>query len=387
MYKIVFSCVIFTFAFLSCSKTSNEVKLCSYKNPSKETQLINEFSIPVDTIQYKHKYQSILDELYLGLDRGRNSIDIFNLEEESYLGSITLPQDGSENSIQISDFYAHSKDSIFIFSEREYKLFIININGEVKDRRLFRNRSLESLHENEIIVGIESWIAQIYYDEYSKRLFFPVVPYEPQSADGFYNQQFILIYSLTNDEFEDLTGYYPSHYSDQFKTPTTDVGWNYIINSSADSSIYVSFSYSNEVMKINWHKNKVEKTFYVCSNYKNEFKNYDKDPNDIQETRNFVFENGIYLRPVYNKKNKRYYFPIRHDQPLKSVEGKFNLPLAASWSLIECDKNFKSLAEVKMEKGEFDFFNLHAFDEGVLVSRENNDTDEDYLKFHLYKIP
>lgn len=393
-FKLMYAAFFcYALLFVACSSNRAEPVECNNVNAIVTPKLVKSIKIPVDTIQYKHYYKSVFngeEDLYLGLDKGRNAIDVFNISKETYMHSIHLPNDGSPGSIQISDFYIHNLDTIFLFDVQAYKLFLVDIYGVVKQQKLLRNKELYELHNSKKIYGIESWIARMYYDKYTKTILFSTDPYILAGNTGFFEQKFILPYSLKDSVFKQLVGINPPSFTLDFQTPSNDIGCYHIVNSFADSTLLISYLQSHSKQIFNWIKDSVAANICTKSNYLAlEFKKYEDELSDTKKSYHYQIQNGSYDVAFYHPFEKNYYFIATHNQPLKNLEGKLNDGMSLNWSVIKFDSNFNEVGEAKFPPKIYVPYDVFPCKEGILISKENDlnpNDDENYLEFDIYVL-
>ena len=378
--------------FLSC-QTNDQTINCESIQTNLNVEKGRMLEIPVKSLQYDHYYKNILQIdgswIYFGLDKGRNAIDIFNISQQKYLKSLEYRRDGSPGSLQISDFFPVSMDSIILFSEQEYKLIITDIAQSYNTEYLLHSDKIEKLHDSGTIQGIESKVARLYYDRINQYVLFPVIPGKNFDEEGFYNQKYILVYNLSTSTFSTLAGLWPENYKENNKTPYSREGWFFFFPSTIKNTVNLSFIGSNQVYTLNYLTNEVVESAIICSNYKHSFHSFHGDFNNRRDIDKFFIENGRFEQPYFDEKEELYYFPVFHDQEYKNKDGELNSMFDAPWSIIQTSKNFEVKGEFQFEGASYYPLSIAVFQNHLLVSKENpvsKENQEDLLQYQQFEI-
>ena len=391
--RIVLSCITGILLLLACNNENpNNVITCN-TNPSIVLTKTKTVRIPVDTIQYKHFASNVYSNdtllYYFGLDRGRNAIDIFDINNEVYLASLDFSKEGSPNPLSVTDFYVHNLDSIFVFSSDSYRLQLITIDGNVKYNQVVDNRAINELHYNKSIIGLEPIPAHIYYDASNECIWIPATPYKREGEDNFFDQSFLIGYKFAENKLLSFSGQYPKQFSDKNQTPFTQSAWFDILTSPAKNQFKILFFGSPYVMNYDWVKDTVIGYNCIQSNYlPKEPLEFKGDLESRMERKRFRIKNGLYLSAL-GQFGAYKYFPVRHPQPLKKVSGHLNDFYSSSWSVVVLDNDWNTVGEMKFPADTYDIYNLHNTTHGFLVSKENPNNDkneEDYLEFEIYNF-
>ncbi len=354
-------------------------------------ELAKTINIPVDTLQYKHLVTGVYSNdstlLYFGLDAGRNALDVFDLLQEKYLRTIYFSLPYTRKPIKVDDFYVLSPDSIFVFSSYSYKLQIISINGQLIDDVRIVDDKLEKLHNGQII-GLEPLPARMVYDRYNKAIWLPATPGKLEGDPDFFEQPFLLAFSLESHHTLTLCGAYPFHYDNDRQTPFTQSAWFTIVEVRSLDELMLQFYGSPYLLRYNWHQQKVMASYCIKSRFVDfPFPVFKGDLRSYKERRQYRLVNGLYLA-ISGITGPYRYFPVRHAQELLAPDGLQNDFYTPGWSVIVTDTAWNVLGEMEFPGNKYDIYNLHNTAQGLLVSKENpnnRDNDEDILEFEVYR--
>ncbi|MGM0579399.1 MAG: DUF4221 family protein [Bacteroidota bacterium] len=382
--------VFILFLFTTC--TSNTVEnLCNSDHEVIKPTIVEDVKIIVEGKQYSHEISQTAYfknvDWYFGLDYSRNCIDIIDLTNQEFQKSLCLKNDGSEGSIDVTDFYFHNKDSIILFSEQG-KIQIRNIKGSLINEISLRTERLMEWSKDELTAGLGDSEAKIFFDPHKNYLYIPSMPPVYYNDNNYYSAPTILLFDISNEEFIDYGTLVPDDVKNHEVTPTSRNDWYNIINSFEDGDILVSYFDSQFYSK---GKLNIEDSLkMICRRshfYNQEIQTLDM--NDFNKEREYIFKKGIYAKSFFHSKYKRYVNSVRHNQEYKNSEGKVNNPFQADFSILVLDENFNALQEFKIPSGKYNFNKVYPHSEGILIMKENpNDenNEEDLLEFSVFAI-
>lgn len=381
--------IVFSILFSCENKTL--LKQCNIDHKLINPKKIEEISIDVKGLQYKHKkaHSAYYDDenWYIGLDQVRNSLDFFDLTNKKYHRSILINNDGSTGSIEVTDFYFHNKDSIILFSEQG-KIQIRDIKDSIINEISLRTETLMEWSQNELTAGLGNSEANIFFDSYKNYLFIPSIPPVYYSDDNYYSAPTILAFDLNKREFVNYGTLVPDDIRNSKVSPTTRNDWYNIVNSSGDGDILVSYFDSQFYSKGKLNNEDSLKMICRRSHFYNQEITH-IDMNEFNKEREYISKKGIYVRSFYHAKFEKYINSVRHNQEYKNTEGKVNNPYHADFSILVLDENFNALQEFKIPTGKYNFNKVYPHSEGILIMKENpNDenNEEDLLEFSVFAI-
>jgi|GEM_PF-6349577 hypothetical protein len=391
-YQVKIFPSIFFIPFLFTSCTSNTVEnLCNSDHEVKEAETVRDIKIDVEGKQYSHEiaqtsYFSNVD-WYFGLDNSRNCIDVIDLTNEKFQKSLIIKNDGSEGSIDVSDFYFHNRASIILFSEQG-EIQIRNIEDSLINEISLRTETILEWSKEDLTAGIGDSQANIFFDPHKNYLYIPNVPPVYYSDDNYYSAPTILAFDLNKEEFINYGTLVPDDIKNHKLTPTTRNDWYTIVNSFDDGDILVSYFDSQFYSK--GKLNNEDSLKMICRSshfYSQEIPPIDM--NDFNMEREYVIKKGIYVEGFFHPKYESYVNSVRHNQEFKNADGKVNNPFHADFSILILDENFNALEEFKIPTGKYNFNKVYPHSEGVLIMKENpnnENNEEDLLEFSVFAI-
>lgn len=148
---------------------------------------MEDVKIRIDTKTYPSysKFQNAFfeDSSYLaGFNRRTNSIDVFNLSSRMFSKHVNMDQKGPNGVGDVSGFYIHNWDSIFVFSY--FKLAIVDSSGLVSSSYDLFDLGIQDF-EGDASIGVDLGI-DLYYSRQRNSIF---VKYVPRNIE-FYSKEF-----------------------------------------------------------------------------------------------------------------------------------------------------------------------------------------------------
>lgn len=388
-YKVLF-CVFLLHLTAACSLHPEINNYCHDPDEIRKPEIISSIKIDVSQLQYKHGFVSTYfnDSLnwYIGLDEGKNNIDIFDFNTQSYFKTIHIPIDGPFGKIQISDFYFHNPDTIFIFSEIGQKLIITNLNAEV----IYQERvNLDAINKDtQLVLGIESFSGRMYYHQINKVVVLPAVPSIDISEVDYFNYNFLISFNIQEVNTTLLWGSYPPDYMKSKDAKDVSPVAQFFKISDYKDNLLVSFSASHTMLEFSPITGECIGVYCTRSQKISEIPKVNRDF-DVQQAFNYVRSEGYYLGHMFDTNSKQYIRVVKHGQPLKNVDNKINPYHAVSWSIIVFDEQLTAQYEMYFDPRIHDFTKILVSKHGLLVNRENElnpENNEDYLEFDVIKI-
>lgn len=380
MFSILFGC-----------ENKTLIKQCNIDHKLINSKKIEDITIDVKGLQYKHEqaHSAYYDDAnwYIGLDQVRNSLDFFDLTNKKFVKSILIKNDGSEGSMDVSDFYFHNKDSIILFSEQG-KIQIRDIKDSIINEISLRTQTLMGWSKDKLTIGLGNSSAKIFFDPHENHLYIPSIPPVYYSDDNYYSAPTIVAFDLNKEDFIDYGTLVPDDIKHHNLTPTTRNDWYNIVNSFEGGDILVSY-FDSQFYSKGKLDNK-DSLNLICR--KSQFYNQEIPPidmNDFNKEREYISKKGIYVKSFYHAKFEKYISSVRHNQEYKNAEGRVNNPYHADFSILVLDENFNALKEFKIPTGKYNFNKVYPHSEGVLIMKENpNDenNEEDLLEFSVFAI-
>jgi hypothetical protein len=384
-YYLFIACCL----LVSCQQ-STKVKI--QNDIVKKLQVSQSFDIKIDGEQYQHLAYQLKtengDEILFGLDHVNQKIDLINLSQGRYEHGIDF-SDAKNNFNEISQFFVHTADSIFLFSADLQTFWLINSRGE----NLNQWQPPYNLEDEEIaskynfinIYAIGQFNTRFFYDGKTKQLIFPVL----YMTDGYnilhnfaYKNPpigFLNLQDPTNTMH--LRGKFPINYQ-EVEVPF-DPASDFI---KVAGDIYQNFSFSDAIYSV------TDSTFFtVASTFKKEeFTKFQrgKDPSTKKQMQVYHFE-LMYeqLIPIPDKRRLARVVKLAQE---KNSGDKSNVHLQAPWTMIIYDLDKKMiLCEYLFPANKYDFHHIFFKKEGFYILKENPydlANDEEVFSLDYFKL-
>jgi hypothetical protein len=343
--------------------------------------------IPVDSsIVPKSKaifyLENEIDQNLIGfLNRG-NEIVIFDLDRLCVHKKIKLAREGAHGVGTVRGFWYHNLDSIFITSEGDKKIYLVNKSGEVIDRfpyhvtwdgmetgATFYSRS----HINTPLVIKDS---KIYLTNYL------LGNYGMYDINKFENQRLCIEVDLKTKIVKLLPLTYPKGYWD---------GVNYYEPSFARVFDGKRFVYL-------WRY--FDRILVTTDHFKGEYVPIQSKyigritkrplPTDLTEHMKRLLESGAFYNLIFDHFNEVYYifvYPgIKVDSSVDLFRSWDNLPV---FSVLILDHNFNRIGEILMPEKTYYLDNFFVGKKGLYLSRNNPDNpdfNENFLSFDVFQL-
>jgi hypothetical protein len=328
--------------------------------------------IPVDSTSWNHSLYPFFKEIgsaqyFITNNPILNGIDFYNLENRNLDNRIFFPKEGENGLLSIDGFFVKSKDSIFIFSKVDEKLFLINWNGEIKTSfKLPEAR--KKLNSN--------FFSQFFI--FKDQAVFKYTPFLPliKIADSLTSYSFDLVKrkgKVIGTPI--LSSMARENYPVSVWSEKSVEGHNgSIITRFGVVPLLFSYDLESATNKVFVLKSKFHKTLTSP---------WDGKGNSVNEDLK-----GKYLQTLYDPYRHFYYSVYSHETPVYNAMGELNNLDDRLMSIIIADTLFRYRGEVLLEKRKY-FRSLFVGKEGLYVSTANNhniDEKEDLMRFQLFKI-
>lgn len=392
-------CLALFLILLACDNSKYETQKCDNKHKTLEYAILKNLSINVTNAQYQHvATQTLISNntlYYYALDIERNSIDIFNLTSSQLDTTIVINSDGPNAVAGLSYMKVISPDSIYLMATYTNQLYLINSHAEVKQKWNFNNIDLPDSLRNSpnsaqsySLLGLampEFYNLPFWISKDGKELR-AIINYDNTYQDNReftyqYHKPPIVHFNLQKNQFIDFDGKYPSIYFKKYRPH--NAFHRFIVVNGYD---ILSFT-SSDLLFFSNTKN------FVCARSKFDPRKLTlfeegNEQDDEAEVNSYVTE-GTYSGLINDPYRKRIYRIYSHPQEKLNLEGKLNRKNETNWSILVLDYKGNLIGEVQFESGIYDYFNINAVPEGLLLSRENSsnpDNIEDLLEFDIIKI-
>lgn len=382
--KLVFYPAILFLCSLGCKQHSSESNMEYIEPEITDFSLLNRIVIPVDTLPSRFKYTTVVSNIYIGLDKQENALFFFDLENESFLKKIQKTLSGPE-AFRISDFSYVTKDSIFLVSDEQNLISLINGNGD----EYFRKNLTQSIYNSDIGWIESAHAKRIQYSKKESSLILPVYPDLAYTDSKFYDYGFLCKYNIESETLGEMWGTYPDGYGSDDKS-YYPLGMNFsyslenqhMLSFFNDHKIYLFDSTFQGISSIcEWRSNFLPEKFLRLS-----------VNHDFQEDVNYVNTEGFYFASKYDSNDSVLYRLVKHGQELKNKDGKLKRYNQSKWSVIygkPLNPSFP-VREVAFDSEKYLFIDWHLIGKNtILVSLENEfneENEENLLEFQIIKL-
>lgn len=241
----------------SCTKNQNYENLET--KPARNDRIefeIEDVNIAIDTITYPSysKFHNALfnDTSYLvGFSGRMNSLAFFNLSSKEFSKHVKIDRKGPNGIDQISSFYVHNWDSIFIFSY--FKLALIDSAGTVKSNYDLFELGIQDF-EGDASIQVDLGI-DLHYSRHRNSVFAKYVPKDvPFGSKEFYSKPFLAELSLDSLDLKTIPFKYSIYVRDNYlasmAVPHVSFEGSMIFCCFKGESNIYSFDLENERTKI-----------------------------------------------------------------------------------------------------------------------------------------
>jgi hypothetical protein len=330
--------------------------------------------IPVDTNSWNHSLYPVYKEIkgkeyFATINKILNGIDFYNLHNQELVNRIVFPKEGEYGISEIGGFYINSKDSIFVFSRNENKIFLSNWQGEaISSYRLPGQLAMKVVSSNFSKFFIEGDNAIIRY-----------IPFAPLHMIG----DSLTSYSFNlKDRKGKIIGapILPSVAKGNFENPI----WSEKSVKGANSSIITRFGLLPLIFNYDLNTGEI-RTFVLKSKYHRKL----ASPDDGKGSSMTPYLKDVYWLTLYDPYRSLYYSVFAHEMPeYDESTGEMNELDNKPMSIIIADTLFRYRGEILLENNTY-LRSMFVGKEGLYISTANNlnpDESEDLMRFQLFKV-
>jgi len=355
---------------LPTNNTKNGEQYSLIENPSKTIKLkIDEVTtIATAYIQYDDK----TNKLYM-LSENTNILNVFNLNEKKIIKKIKFKNEGPNSVGLISGFYYKNKDTIFVFSLWQNRIYLCDENAKIKNKY-----DLPDWKDSHFPVSIVKRFNKLYY--VNNKLYFsgdyapilkeknninPLVEYDISTKKAIHIGEVPVRLGYKN--WGNLTSTYIG-----FATPNSIVfGCNIL-----DSLVI----YNTRTKKINEFA--VKSKFFTVK----DIHPFSNSPNikakDYIERAKHQLSQPYYIGVLYDKYRKLYYVFVRYKSSYKNfISGKVQRT-----GIIILNNKFNKLGETIFTR--VGMSNSFITKDGLYIINENayNEIDDNYFQFDCFQL-
>ncbi|PKQ66751.1 DUF4221 family protein [Raineya orbicola] len=342
--------------------TLKEAKEQNFRN---KISVQKTLSIPLDSLtpQYIFNPQLIKEKELVFLNSKINSLDFYSIEDKRLIKRIKFAKEGENAVGKIYQFLYHNADSIFVVNSYQYKVFLIDETGKVKEKySLIKQKKHSATTAMPAIFPFNhSLILE------SNKLHIASSPDDDPYKDSFYQRKGLcIILNLKTKEFA-YAMEFPKIYKDKyFATPFNFFSRIFL---KKENKFVYSFLADKNIQITDMNHNLIEGKELDAPHFI-EIPSLKKRIIDSQENTNAFNQNARYAEMYYNPFTDEYYRGV--EIPL-SKDNKSKVYLAIF------DKNFNNIGEVliyESDKLTYNLLNAFFTSEGMWIQRITDNEDE-----------
>jgi len=351
------------FYLMACKQES---EMSSFKNRIK---ILKSFTLSLDSLTPNQlpTPQFIQNKSLAFLNSKNNSIDIYGIEEKKIIKRIKLLSSGENAVGKIQQFLYHNTDSIFVVNSYQYKAFLIDENGKIKEKYSLIKQNKHSpttampevfpFHCPPVLIG--------------KRLHIASAPDDNPYFDSFYQREALsIVLNLENKEIQ-----YKMRFSDlyQQKYFTNNLNFYSRIYLKNDNKFVYGF-FADQNLQITNAEYNLLKNIKLNSPHFIDIPSLKKRVESSQENTKIGNTNPTYFNIYHNHHKNEFYRIISIP-----ISNKTNKKTYFKGFLGIFDKDFENIGEVLLyetDKTNYNLMNLFFTPEGMWIQRSTDNEDE-----------
>lgn len=379
--------VLFVFLLLltfACNKNDGK-----FKQAITIAKIHND-SIPLDSMTspegndicfHEDKNNNIL--VYL-INRKTNSLYIYDWLSKKQLSKLSFQVEGPSGVGNVNYVYAKSRDSIFLLSNYQYKLTLINSKGNIlrkftllPDGSKFDESTLQAPSGSYSILPTGGWQSPII--ETNNVIYLCGFPnLNPMQKDFYSVGKVSLALNLKTGKVTYFKGY-PDSYKEKAALPMQSLSPFWVHNAYNGSIIY-SFPDDHNISIYNLSSGATVSKKVISDKFKANNQLFKRSNNPFDEL-NYFMSTSHYDRIIYDKYRKIYYRFVKINK-YKTYNNSLRFPF--DYRIIVVDSNFVKKGEIESSV-EYDHGYFFVSKDGLYL-QENNPQNEDFLYFSLFKL-
>lgn len=330
--------------------------------------------IPIDSVSLNYSLYPVYfvndtTELYVDGNDYVNGIDFYDLNERKKVKRIIFPREGENGVKFVKKFYIQSLDSIYIYSEDEEQLTLVDYNGTVKKR-------FDASHRTPLMVNQTMPLTIRDGFAYFSHMMFG----DNKQQVGYTT---MARYNLATGQYEEYGPFYPDIFSENLyedAMPSVTFGHdnNIIVRFGSLSDLYV-YNMKTDSTRVITMKSRYEDASILPDTVAQSHLELDND----YELLVIDDYGGIYYSPY----DHIYYSIFTDGIPVMNAEGNKNEYVDRPVSVILFDENFKKCGEVQLAANTY-FWNFICSKKGLLIPRsheKNPENDERKIQFEIFR--
>jgi len=391
------SILIICLVIVSCdiSKEKDNGSMSEYTLKALDTIKISIDSITMSINPTYYYFDVATQKSYLVLlNENSLTLQFYDWQSKKLVKKIALSSDGPNGVGQISDFYLHTFDSIFVLASYNFSIAMIDSTGKLKNkhRLLQANIKFNGSGPPPIANSEKDYTARPISDNLNPiilqgdELFMRAIPaIDPtRNSSLFFDIGKVGFRFRVTDSTISYFMSYPELYKQNgHKIPLQFLDESYCYNSDKQIFVY-SFPCDNNIYSVGL-KDFLVKNYWAGSHYFNEVKIPTKKLDDSNKEGEFVANNYHFERIMYDNYHKTYYRLVWHPD----LHNPFSFsnptkPFKIDLSVIILNDDFEKIGEVILPKS---VMNTSSFitQEGIFFQTVSDENTIAYIRFDLAK--
>ncbi len=385
MLKYVHLIFCFAVCFISCQEDATkqvEAMNASASFTDKYSLIeTGSISIPIDkeTANWTRKidiYVSEANKEYLVYENGFNQqLQFYDLETGEETQVVPLSTEGPNSVKCLSGFHVKSLDSIYVFCEYAYQVFLVNNRGEVMDSYKW----LDAVQPSDAVLSKTMMYTGNMVIAKGDDLYVPTTPVADYEA---YTKLYCHQYINPKKKENKYNFTYPAMYEEENFNHLSSITYrclmpngNFLFSFQADGNLYeTDLKGSVSVHSGASKKNAAPIPIPV---------RHSKATTELEDE--FMVKSPSYRCVFYDKSNELYYRVALGGGEANWTKWEAHKETV---SIIILDKQLNRVGETVLEKNKFLYRNILMSSKGLLVSNANPDNpnvSEDELRFSIFQ--
>lgn len=329
--------------------------------------------IPIDTLSlnyslYPGYYANDTIELYITANENINGLDFYDLNKKRLVKRNIFDRVGPHGILSIRKFFIKSLDSIYIYSDQDLRILLVNYKGDVLNRIKVEQPWMANLLQPFLVKDNVAFFGYMNYGDNRAQTGYKTM--RAQDLVRGITREFGPMYPQVFEKylFYNFLPFYTYGHNNNFVVRFGSLSQIYNYDISTDSTTVFQMKSVWEVLTIQPDKKA------------NEFREMDKDHEGLEQ--------GEYLGVYYDRYNHVYYSIFSQGIPVLSIHGKKQDFMDKPISIIIFNEQFEYCGETLLEKNTY-FNNFLPTKRGLLIPMshpKNPGNDENKLQFQVFKL-
>jgi hypothetical protein len=330
--------------------------------------------IPIDSTtvnfsSYPLYFANDTCEYYISANELLNSIDVFDLRKKQLAKRTIFPPDGPDGIHSVRRMFIQSLDSIYIFSDTDRKILLIDFNGKILAR----------------FDAAQAWMTHLLapFRVMDGSAYFPYMTFGDNRQQV--GHRVLVKQDLASGDYQEFGADYPKVYEGPLFynfIPYYSYGHknNFVIRFGGLSTLY-NYDIASDSTTVFQMKSKNQERAIQPNFVATEFKQLDDDFEELEQ--------DSYLGVFYDPYNHVYYSVFQKGISKFDVNGDKNQPMIDKpLSVIIFNESFEYVGEIDLKNHTYQN-NFVPTKRGLLIATsnpKNPDNNESVLRFEVFKL-